>query len=349
MRSALILWVVSAAALRVIPGPSPSHLSSATPAKVALPLLMRGGEATTVDPDLPVAATQEIPPLAQHPARRVSLLVEPTPFTHVSGYSNRFKEMLRFLKDGGDDIEVITPDDSSDRPSEFLDIPITYVPGFRLFLYKQVQLTVDLGLQGFNRLKKFNPDLIHVAAPGFFVAPAIAYSRVLGKPLVISYHTHLPVYAERYVPIPGLKQLSVAFAEWILPTILNWGDLTLATSPQLKEQLESLGCSNVDVWRKGIDTEVFNPKYNVSNAETRAALTDGNPSASTPTPPPAPAPAPLAPTLTLTPTLPLSSASALAVTRQPQRATAALRGPYRRREEHQAHQRRASQHPRGTS
>jgi len=39
------------------------------------------------------------------------------------------------------------------------------------------------------------------------------------------------------------------------------------------------------VWRKGIDTAVFNPKYNVSNAETRAALTDGNPSASTPTQP----------------------------------------------------------------
>jgi len=272
-----ILWVVSTTALRVIPGPSPSRLS--TPSKVALPLLMRGGEATTVDPDLPTAATQEIPPLAQHPARRVSLLVEPTPFTHVSGYSNRFKEMLRFLKEGGDDIEVITPDDSSDRPSEFLDIPITYVPGFRLILYKQVQLTVDLGLQGFNRLKEFNPDLIHAVAPGFFVAPAIAYARVLGKPLVISYHTHLPIYAERYVPIPGLKQLSVAFAEWILPTILNWGDLTLATSPQLKEQLEALGCNNVDVWRKGIDTAVFNPKYNVSNAETRAALTDGNPSA----------------------------------------------------------------------
>ena len=55
--------------------------------------------------------------------------------------------------------------------------------------------------------------------------------------------------------------------------------MTLATSPQLKEQLEALGCSNVDVWRKGIDTEVFNPKYNASNAEMRATLTDGHPSA----------------------------------------------------------------------
>ena len=41
----------------------------------------------------------------------------------------------------------------------------------------------------------------------------------------------------------------------------------------------TLGCRNVDVWRKGIDTDVFNPKYNASNGETRAALTDGHPTA----------------------------------------------------------------------
>lgn len=273
MRYSLTLWLVSAAALRVIPGPSPSHLA-VSPTKGALPLVMRGG-AGEIDPDLPAAETQDIPPLAQHPARKVSLLVEPTPFTHVSGYSNRFKEMLRFLKEGGDTIEVITPDDSADRPSEFLDIPIVYVPGFRLFLYKQVQLTVDFGLQGLNRMKQFRPDLIHAAAPGFFVIPAVVYSRILNRPLVISYHTHLPVYADRYVPIPGLKQICVAFAEWVLPTVLNWGDLTLATSPQLRDQLTSIGCRKVDVWRKGIDTEVFNPNYNASNSEMRVALSDG--------------------------------------------------------------------------
>ena len=219
----------------------------------------------------------DIPPLEQHPRRRIALLVEPTPFTHVSGYSNRFKEMLRFLKAGGDDAEVITPDDTPERPNNFLGMPITYIKGFRFPLYKQVQLTLDLGLEAFRRLRDRKPDLIHGVAPGFFVVPAIIYARLLNVPLVISYHTHLPNYASQYVKIPGLRQFCVKLAEWYLPLALNYADLTLATSPELQQQLTALGCKNVEVWRKGIDTEVFAPSYNASNAAMRAALSDNQP------------------------------------------------------------------------
>ena len=107
---------------------------------------------------------------------------------------------------------MITPDDSPDRPNDFLGIPITYIPGFRLFCYRQVMLTFDVGLKAWARLRNFRPDLIHVATPGFFVLPAILYSRLLNVPLVISYHTHLPAYADRYVTVPGFRQLAIAFA-----------------------------------------------------------------------------------------------------------------------------------------
>lgn len=220
---------------------------------------------------------EDIPLLTQHPRRKVALLVEPTPFTHVSGYSNRFKEMLRYLKEGGDLTEVITPDDSHDRPADFLGVPIKYVPGFRFPLYKQVQLTFDIGLDGLRELQRFKPDLIHAVTPGFFVMPAIVYSRVLNVPLVISYHTHLPAYAARYVTIPGLREACVWGCEKILPLVLNWADLTLTTSPQLKDELAELGCTNLDVWRKGIDTNVFNPAFNESNIEMRNRLSGGEP------------------------------------------------------------------------
>ena len=40
---------------------------------------------------------------SETPNRKVALLVEPTPFTHVSGYANRFKEMLKHLENVGDE------------------------------------------------------------------------------------------------------------------------------------------------------------------------------------------------------------------------------------------------------
>ncbi len=111
-----------------------------------------------------VSNVPQIPPLDQTAGRKVALMVEPTPFTHVSGYSNRFKEMLRFLKAGGDEAEVITPDDTVDRPADFLGMPINYVPGFRLPLYRQVQLTVDIDLSGLRALQRFKPDVIHAVS-----------------------------------------------------------------------------------------------------------------------------------------------------------------------------------------
>jgi hypothetical protein len=51
----------------------------------------------------------------------------------------------------------------------------------------------------------------------------------------MSYHTHLPLYAKIYLPVPG----SVALADFLLHTVLNRADLTLVTSPQLKEQVSS--------------------------------------------------------------------------------------------------------------
>ena len=247
----------------------------------ALVAIVSNGLATSVsemerlasDPDV------DVPPLMQSAGRRVALLVEPTPFTHVSGYSNRFKETLRYLQAGGDDVEVLTPDDTSDRPADFLGMPIRYVRSFRLFCYKQVQLTIDLGLKGYAALKRFRPTLIHAVTPGIFVVPAIVYARLLDVPLVISYHTHLPFYAEKYVRLRGLRELIVAFSKWFVPATLNWADVALTPSPQLKAQLEELGCKRVEVWRKGIDVDVFSPTFNDDNQQMRMALSGGQPEA----------------------------------------------------------------------
>lgn len=101
---------------------------------------------------------------------------------------------------------------------------------------------------------------------------AIFYARVMCIPLVMSYHTHLPSYAVNYLNfIPGIEKFSWDALRWVH----NRADLTLVTSPQMKEELNSQGIPRVDVWRKGIDTERFNPSF--KSDEMRMRMSDGNP------------------------------------------------------------------------
>ena len=104
------------------------------------------------------------------------------------------------------------------------------------------------------------------------VMAALFYSRVMRIPLVVSYHTHLPSYGKNYLGfIPGIEE----FAWFLLRFVHCRADLTLVTSPQMRDELTSNGIPRVDVWRKGIDTERFNPKF--KSDEWRSKMTDGNP------------------------------------------------------------------------
>lgn len=96
-------------------------------------------------------------------------MVEPTPFTHVSGYANRFKEMLRFMAKAGDDVDILTVDSQTnpkELPKESFGFPIRHTQGFTFPLYNHISLSIDLPeMKGAQIIEKFRPDLIHVTSP----------------------------------------------------------------------------------------------------------------------------------------------------------------------------------------
>lgn len=143
-------------------------------------------------------APQHPPPLKRHAARKICLMVEPTPFTHVSGYANRFQEMLKFLRQAGDDVHILTVDSktpAAQLPKEYMGYTIDHTQGFTFPLYNHISLTMDLPeMKGGHIIEQMKPDLIHVTSPGFLLFAAMFYARVMKVPLVMSYHTHLPSY-----------------------------------------------------------------------------------------------------------------------------------------------------------
>jgi sulfoquinovosyltransferase len=114
-------------------------------------------------------SSNDAPPLKRNPPRRVCLMVEPTPFTHVSGYANRFKEMLKFMEKAGDEVNVLTVDSKTpaeELPKEFSGHRISHTQGFTFPLYNQISLSLDLPeMKGAQIMEKFKPDLIHVTSP----------------------------------------------------------------------------------------------------------------------------------------------------------------------------------------
>lgn len=225
-------------------------------------------QAMTAKASYAVAAEENLE-LKNTPPRRIALLIEPSPFTHTSGYSSRFKNLLLQLREAGDEILVITPDNNPAAPVEFAGAKIINVPGFRFPLYQRITLT--FGFKGvYSALKDFDPDVIHLTTPGVLIFSTLLFARLLRKALLLSYHTHLPVYTRNY---------GLGFCQSLVWTMLrmqhNRADFTLTTSPQLCEELVQNGFERVGLWRKGIDTAVFDPKY--KSAEMRNRLSDGNP------------------------------------------------------------------------
>ena len=217
------------------------------------PFSLRRVSRACIDTHICSADRDEAPPLGKEPPLKVLVLVEPTPFNYVCGYANRFKEMLSFLRKAGDEVRVLTPDkDQENYPKEFLGFPIESPRGWDFPLYKDVTITFDTKLKIPEILRDFKPDIVHVSSPSAIIIPAIIWARKFDIPLVMSYHTDLPGYAKNYVPLPG----SVALANFLVRSFHKPADLVLCTSPQLRDAMTAAKIRRVDVWQKGINTQV---------------------------------------------------------------------------------------------
>jgi len=229
----------------------------------------------------PSATWPPAPPSADDPENssssggeqhKVALFVEPSPFSHVSGMKNRFECLIKGLKQAGDDVVVFTPDRTP--PKTFAGADVVGVLGFPMPYYRSATLLLSLGLslRVLWTLWKQRPDVIHVSTPGVLVFAAVLYSRLFRVPLVMSYHTHIPEYIPRYM-WRGLVAPMWSIIRWCT----RRADLTLVTSAAMAEELARNRCrrKSIDVWQRGVDTDVFHPRYRSAAMRARMMALGG--------------------------------------------------------------------------
>ncbi|KAL6987750.1 Sulfoquinovosyl transferase sqd2 [Sarracenia purpurea var. burkii] len=218
---------------------------------------------------------EENPPLLESEIsstpRRIALFVEPSPFAYVSGYKNRFQNFIKYLREMGDEVMVVTTHEGV--PKEFYGAKLIGSRSFPCPLYSKVPLSLALSPRIISEVAQFKPDIIHASSPGIMVFGALIIAKLLCVPLVMSYHTHVPVYIPRYT----FSWLVTPM--WLVIKFLHRAaDLTLVPSAALARELEAARVTagnKIRVWKKGVDSESFHPRYR--SDEMRLRLSNGEP------------------------------------------------------------------------
>ena len=196
---------------------------------------------------------------------RIALFTE-TFLPKIDGIVTRLKHTVEHLQRQGDDVLVICPDGGL---REYKGARIYGVSGIPLPLYPELKLAIPRPTLG-RTIEKFQPDIIHTVNPAVLGVGGIYYAKKLNIPLLASYHTHLPQYLQHY----GLGSLEGVLWE-LLKLAHNQAALNLCTSSAMVNELREKGIERLDLWQRGVDTEMFQP--HLRSRQMRDRLSQGNP------------------------------------------------------------------------
>jgi glycosyltransferase involved in cell wall biosynthesis len=154
-------------------------------------------------------------------------------------------------------------------PTEYAGAEIVGVGGPPLPFYPELRINIPRRFV-WEKVKAFQPDLVHIVSP-FFLGPfGLSYGRRLGVPMLASFHTHVPRYVRHY----GGAFIEPAIWSY-LRALHNQADVNLCPSTETLKDLREHGFERVRWWQRGIDTARFTP--GPREAALRERLSGGHP------------------------------------------------------------------------
>ena len=173
---------------------------------------------------------------------------------NINGVTNSVLRVLEHLSDNGDQALVIAPA-SENMPTEYAGHPVKAVPVIPTQNFLPTGMPMGLPQKRIQHLLDgFSPDVIHLASPFALGSYANKMAKKLDIPTVSIYQTDLGGFAKQYGF--GIAQSSL---QKILYKIHSQTDRTLAPSTSACLDLHLAGVPEVYLWRRGVNTELFNP------------------------------------------------------------------------------------------
>ncbi len=128
------------------------------------------------------------------------------------------------------------------------------VPSMAMPLYPEIRLASPRVADLTDLIGRFRPDLVHCQTEFGIGRAGKAAARRAGLPLVSSYHTDFARYTEAY-GAGWLKRMVSRYIAGFHRTSRR----VYTPSTVAREDLLRLGLTDVEVWGRGVDTELFHP------------------------------------------------------------------------------------------
>ncbi|MDL4839358.1 glycosyltransferase family 4 protein [Aquibacillus rhizosphaerae] len=179
----------------------------------------------------------------------------------VNGVAKTLKRFTDYLESNGDNYKVFAPKSAksineSDHIYQHTSIPF--------LLYPECRFSIPNLLHVKAELKQFEPDIIHVATPFSIGLCGMHYAQKNNVPLVGSYHTDFDKYLEYY----KLGKLSNGLWKY-----LNWFykpmEKIFVPSMDTLQHLKIRGFDQLDIWERGVDSNLFHPNYNIEDLRNK--------------------------------------------------------------------------------
>lgn len=192
-------------------------------------------------------------------------------FTDTFDDTNGVAGTMRLLADesaaGRLDAKVVLAADGDERPGVIALTPewSLPLPGYESIVLRFPSLSALLA-----RVEQEDPDVIHVATPGPVGVCGLVAAKLLGIPLVGSYHTELGSYALHLTRDQIVAEATELYVDWFYRQCRCVLAPTLAVGDALAAR--GLG-DRLTVWGRGVDAERFSPAHR--SERRRAALLGG--------------------------------------------------------------------------
>lgn len=188
-------------------------------------------------------------------AREPRALVFTDTYDETNGVAGTMRRLSRAAAAGQISLSVATCTANADEVERGR---ISFPPdwSFPIPAYETLDLRVPSLTQVLERVEREEPDLIHVATPGPVGLCGLAAAKILGLPVVGSYHTELGPYALHLTRDLLMAEALDHYVDWFYRQCA----IVLTPTVAVAEALELRGFADkTGVWGRGVDAELFSP------------------------------------------------------------------------------------------